>query len=179
VQTEKPSKRRTGKGIAVTKTASALAPKRTATATTSTIPVRSLVNVFQAPPLERIKIIRLGIPARRVGALARTMDRPKERLMEVLNLKRATINRKEKRNEALSVEESERLMGVESLIGQVAAMIGSNAPPDFDPAHWVASWLDSPIPALGGRQPASFMDTVEGQKYIANLLEMSVSGAYA
>jgi hypothetical protein len=54
----------------------------------------------------------------------------------------------------------------------------SGDPAGFDAAHWVADWLAKPLPALGGATPASYMDTFEGQKLVAELLSMSQSGAY-
>jgi uncharacterized protein (DUF2384 family) len=99
--------------------------------------------------------------------------------MDSLGLSRATVNRKVLRDQALSPEESERVMGMQALIGQVEAMIDTDSAPEFDAAKWLANWLAAPLPALGGATPASFMDTVEGQKYIGNLLEMAQSGAYA
>ncbi|MRV70671.1 DUF2384 domain-containing protein [Duganella sp. FT92W] len=104
---------------------------------------------------------------------------PKEALMDSLGLSRATINRKVQREQPLSREESERVMGMQSLIGQVQAMIDADSAPEFDAAKWLARWLAEPLPALGGATPASYMDTVEGQKYVGNLLAMAQSGAYA
>jgi putative toxin-antitoxin system antitoxin component (TIGR02293 family) len=128
---------------------------------------------------EKIHVIRSGVPAQRVGELSSVMDMPKEALMDSLGLSRATINRKVQREQALSPEESERVMGMQALIGQVQAMIDTESAPEFDAAKWLANWLAAPLPALGGTTPASFMDTVEGQKYVSNLLEMAQSGAYA
>ena len=128
---------------------------------------------------EKIHLIRTGVPARRVGELSTLMGMPKEALMDALGLSRATINRKVQRELALSPEESERVMGMQALIGQVHAMIDGDSAPQFDCAKWLANWLSAPLPALGGATPASFMDTVEGQKYVGNLLEMAHSGAYA
>ncbi|SEO29702.1 hypothetical protein SAMN05428959_106150 [Duganella sp. CF517] len=56
---------------------------------------------------DRIRVIRSGVPARRVGELSSAMDMPKEALMDSLGLSRATINRKVQRQQALSPEESE------------------------------------------------------------------------
>ena len=128
---------------------------------------------------DKIRVIRSGVPARRVGELSSAMDMPKEALMDSLGLSRATINRKVQREQALSPEESERVMGMQALIGQVQAMIDTESAPEFDAAKWLANWLAAPLPALGGETPGSFMDTVEGQKYVGNLLEMAQSGAYA
>lgn len=128
---------------------------------------------------DKIHYIRTGLPAKRVGELSFYMGLPKEALMDSLGLSRATINRKVQREQPLSPEESERVMGMQVLIGQVQAMIDPENAPDFDAAKWLAHWLTTPLPALGGATPASYMDTVEGQKYIGNLLEMVQSGAYA
>ena len=77
-------------------------------------------------------------------------------------------------------DESHRLPGVETLIGMVQSMVEQSGDPvRFDAALWLADWLATPLPALAGATPASYMDTVEGQKLVAGLLSMSQSGAYA
>lgn len=129
--------------------------------------------------MEKVGAIRSGVPAQLVGELSSFMNMPKEALMDSLGLSRATINRKVQREQPLSREESERVMGMQLLIDQVQAMIDAESTPNFDAAKWLARWLAEPLPALGGATPASYMDTVEGQKYIGNLLAMAQSGAYA
>ena len=70
--------------------------------------------------------------------------------------------------------------GVQALIGQVEEMVRESGNPiDFDAAKWVSEWLNSPLPALGGQHPATYMDTIEGQKLVASLLSMAQSGAFA
>jgi putative toxin-antitoxin system antitoxin component (TIGR02293 family) len=128
---------------------------------------------------KKIDMIRMGVPARMVGDLSSSMGMPKEALIDSLGLSRATINRKVQRGIPLSPEESERVMGMQSLIGQVQGMVDGESASDFDAAKWLARWLAEPLPALGGATPASYMDTVEGQKYIGKLLAMAQSGAYA
>lgn len=80
----------------------------------------------------------------------------------------------------MSCDESERVLGVETLIGMVQSMVEQSGDPiGFDAARWLANWLSEPLPALTGATPASYMDTFEGQKLVAELLSMSQSGAYA
>ena len=55
----------------------------------------------------------------------------------------------------------------------------SGDPEGFDAAKWVSSWLERPLPALGNRTPAEFMDTSEGQQVVANLLASARSGVFA
>jgi putative toxin-antitoxin system antitoxin component (TIGR02293 family) len=137
------------------------------------------VDWYKLDFTEKIHVIRTGVPAQRVGELSAVMDMSREALMDSLGLSRATVNRKVQREQALSPQESERVMGMQALIGQVQAMVDPESAPDFDAAKWLANWLAAPLPALGGATPASFMDTVEGQKYVGNLLEMVQGGAYA
>lgn len=180
-QTAKPSAERSV-ATGANKGAAPPAPKKTP----RRMAVRSLsrntdefIDWFRMDFAHRIHVIRSGVPARRVGELSLVMHMSKETLMDSLGLSRATINRKVQREQKLSPEESERVMGMQALIGQVQAMIDTESAPEFDAAKWLASWLAAPLPALGGATPASFMDTVEGQKYVGNLLEMAQSGAYA
>jgi uncharacterized protein (DUF2384 family) len=115
-----------------------------------------------------------------IGNLSSRMGMSKETLLSSLGLSRATISRKERDASVLSRDESERVLGVESLIGMVQTMVSqSGDPAGFDAARWVSAWLTKPLPALAGETPASYMDTFEGQKLVAELLSMSQSGAYA
>jgi len=137
-------------------------------------------RLYGRDPQERIEIIRRGIPAASVSLLSTRMGVTKEHLINSLRLSRATINRKEREGMVLSSDESERVLGVETLIGMVQTMVEQSGNPEgFDAARWVSVWLAQPLPALGGATPASYMDTFEGQKLVTGLLAMSQSGAYA
>nr|WP_093125777.1 antitoxin Xre/MbcA/ParS toxin-binding domain-containing protein [Variovorax sp. OK605] len=104
----------------------------------------------------------------------------KDKLLVILGLPRATIQRKVKKNQPLSAEESSRVLGIGRLIGQTQAMVETSGTPDgFDAATWVAQWLDQPLSALGGQRPAALMDTAEGQAIVSNMLSRTQSGAYA
>ncbi len=131
-------------------------------------------------PISRITIIRQGLPAWRVGHLANRLGMSKERLLTSLGLSRATVSRKERDVLALTKDESERVLGVESLIGLVQTMVDQSGDPQgFDAARWLSDWMSRPLPALGGATPASYLDTFEGQKLVAQLLSTTQGGAYA
>lgn len=137
-------------------------------------------TLFRATGLERVRMIRKGVPAALVERIVRRMDIPKERLYETLRLPRSTVDRKIRNNDTLSAEHSERVIGLERLIGQVEAMVAeSGNPQGFDANRWLGEWLERPLPALGGAKPADFMDTMEGQELVARLLAQAQSGAYA
>lgn len=66
------------------------------------------------------------------------------------------------------------------LIGHLEAMVQESGDPNgFDPAAWMARWLNEPLPALGGARPIDLMDTMEGQALVSTVLAQLQSGAYA
>ena len=137
-------------------------------------------QIYRFDPQARIAVIRQGIPAAMVSSLSLRMGMSKENLLSSLGLSRATISRKEKDASLLSKDESERVLGVETLIGMVQSMVEQSGDAvGFDAARWLSDWLSKPLPALAGAMPASYLDTFEGQKLLAELLSMSQSGAYA
>lgn len=138
------------------------------------------LHMFKASPSEQIDIIRKGLPAEILTRTVLDMGMPKERLFTVLKLPRTTINRQISKKELLSPEYSERMIGLQKLIGQVESiMADSGADTDFNAAHWVAQWLEQPLPALDNAKPADYMDTVVGQELVASMLARMQSGAYA
>lgn len=140
----------------------------------------SAIYLARLDPQARINLIRQGIPAATLGHLSARMGLSKETLLASLGLPRATISRKEKEAAMLSKDESERVLGFETLIDLVQTMVDESGDPNgFNAPHWLAGWITKPLPALGGATPASYMDTFEGQRLVASILAMAQSGAYA
>jgi putative toxin-antitoxin system antitoxin component (TIGR02293 family) len=138
------------------------------------------VSLFKKDLLEYVELVKHGVPALLIKLVADEMGVSKEKLLIILGLPRATIQRRSKTNQSLSTEESSRVLGISRLIGQTQAMVETSGNPDgFDAATWVAQWLDQPFPALGGQRPAELMDTAEGQAIASNMLSRAQSGAYA
>lgn len=135
-------------------------------------------RVYLLDRQERIETIKRGAPPGLVGHLAKIMDVPKQWLIGILGMSRATIGRKERSHTPLSVDESERVFGVQYLIGQIEDQVmDAGEPQGFDPAKYFGDWLDDYCPALG-RNPSFYMDTIEGQKLLSDLLDADSSGAY-
>ena len=138
------------------------------------------VALYDTSVLDRVAMVRDGVAADMLTRLAATMEIPKEQLYDTLGVSRATVDRKIKQGGKLSTAESERALGLARLVGQVERMVReSGNPTGFDPAHWVAEWLERPNPALGGLQPGSLMDTTEGTALVATLVAQMQSGGYA
>ena len=70
-------------------------------------------------------------------------------------------------------------------IDQVRALVAdilrdSTAPQacTLDLDQWLAMWLNTRIPALGGKRPAELIGTLQGLGAVLRVLEASSSGAF-
>lgn len=140
----------------------------------------SFATIYRVEPIDRIQLIRNGVPARYINVISDSMGITKETLFKFLNLPKSTIDKKSVANQMLPIEQGERLIGMAKLVGQVETIVSESGNPDgFDAAKWVASWLEKPSPALGGEKPSAYLDTVSGQEMISDLLAKIQTGAYA
>lgn len=142
--------------------------------------VSPYAEVYLAAPVKRVELIRKGVLVVDLRQTIEKMGLTSEQTFQMLNFPRSTIGRKMAANKTLTTEQSERFIGLQRLIGQVELMVQqSGATTGFDAAKWVAQWLEQPSAALGGKRPADFMDTVQGQAIVSDLLAQMQSGAYA
>lgn len=112
-------------------------------------------SLNQASQGERVRFIRNGVVASHILDLVEAMHVSRERLLSMLGMPDALIGRRVRQGVMLSREQSERVLGLLRLIGQVAIMVdNSGDPKEFDAARWLGRWLERPIPALGGARPA-------------------------
>lgn len=138
------------------------------------------LTVYKASGIELVQFVKTRVHTNFVAELAEDMGQPRTFLVTRLGLPASTVRRRAATQEKLSTEESSRVLGLARIIGQVKAMVEeSGGPPDFDAAHWVAQWIETPVPALGERKPSEFIDTAEGQAVVSQLLSQIQSGAYA
>jgi len=159
---------------------SSLAPAATKPADLeAAIRTRLYRTVRRASVGVRVEAIRSGLPATIIKSIAGHMVTPQDQLYSTLGLARATMVRKLKSGERMRPDESERVLGLAALIGQVDEMVArSGEHQDFDAALWLAEWFKQPLPALGGKAPEKWMDTSEGQRLVADTLARMESGAY-
>jgi len=179
---------RHGKGMAFMPSPFTAKPKaRKATAPASRAMAVSLnrtmsfANVYQAAPQQRIGVVKAGVVASKIDDIAAALSTTSSFVITILGLKRSTVARKKADPAAsLSTEDSERLVGLARLVGQVEVMVkesGDSA--GFDAGKWLAHWLDQPLGALNGEKPSAYMDTSEGQALVSSLLLQIQHGTYA
>ena len=138
-------------------------------------------DAFGLSALERVRLVKQGVPARTVQEMSVAMGLPREQLMRAVGLARSTVERKIAARARLSEGESEKLVGLSRLIGQVDAMVRASgqAPAGFNAARWFAGWMAQPVAALGGLCPQELLDTADGREALATLLLQMQSGVYA
>lgn len=142
--------------------------------------ISSFRDVYSLPELERDTLVKAGVPSEFAVVLIEAMGVPKERFYRILNLSRSTLDRKLQASSDMSTAESERVIGLSRLIGQVQAMVAeSGAPEAFDAARWFAAWMAEPSPALGSRKPEELLETADGREAVSKLLAQMQSSAYA
>lgn len=140
----------------------------------------SYLEMYRAPPLERITLIKHGLRATEAKRIIADLAIGQSAAFKALRLSLATVNKKAKLGQVLSSGESERVIGFAKLVGQLEATIQeSGDPTDFDATAWISRWLEEPLPAWGGTRPIDLMDTMEGQALVSTALAQLQSGAYA
>jgi putative toxin-antitoxin system antitoxin component (TIGR02293 family) len=135
--------------------------------------------LFRASRMQRVKIVKKGVPARYTGVLAAGMRMSKDKFYSTVGLPRATVDRKVRANKRLNLDESERVVGIARLVGQAQSLVqDSGGPADFDGARWLAEWSSGRCRARR-EAPGEFMDTSEGRALVSDLLAQQQSGASA
>lgn len=142
--------------------------------------ISNFKDVYSLPAVERDTLVRAGVPSEFTVLVIESMGLPKERFYRILNLSRSTLERKLQASADMSTAESERVIGLSKLIGQVQAMVAESGDPiGFDAAKWFSAWIAEPSPALGGRKPEDLLETADGREAIGRLLAQMQSGAFA
>lgn len=137
------------------------------------------LKLFRTSRFERVSIVKSGLPAEYVKVLSVSLRMPIERFYRTTGLLRPTVDRKIRSSGILNQDESERVMGIARLVGQAQSLVrDSGEGGDFDAGQWVGDWLERPLPALGGKLPREFMDTVDGREIVSDLLSQQQSGTY-
>lgn len=141
---------------------------------------RPLGSLNSLAPIGRVALVKQGVPPEALGLLAADMGITKAQLYVTLGVPRATMERKVRQRRRLNQDESERVVGVARLVGQVEQIVRESGNLErFDASRWVAAWLERPLPALGGARPGDLMDTAEGREIVWSLVAQMQSSAYA
>ena len=130
-------------------------------------------------PIDRANLVMAGVPSSLLSNLSVSMDLPKERLTKILGLSRFTVARKIADKANFSASDSERIVGLVKLVGQIQKMVAESGDPNgFDAAKWLGRWIEQPNAALAGRKPGDLLVPSDGREAVSRLLAKTQSGAY-
>jgi len=147
---------------------------------TEAILEESYLDISALDLADEIQVVRLGVPAKLIDAMADDMGVSRSRILGWIKMPEATAKRKIKNGELLDTAWSERVLALASLIGRVQRMVEeSGNPTGFDAPAWLGGWLSDPNPAFGGVPPGGYMDTEKGSALVSQILLQMQSGAYA
>ena len=142
--------------------------------------VPSYKAIYGSTATERVGMVKQRLPAVWAKQVISDLRLPVASANTALHVSTSTLNRKAKNDELLSQAESERVLGLAKLIGQVQTLVEESGEADgFDARAWTARWLSEPLPAFGGRRPIDYLDTMEGQALVGGALAVIAAGSYA
>ena len=113
-------------------------------------------NVYTwSSSLERVDVIRKGVPYDTIEGIGRRLNRPVKLVLSLLGIPQTTYNKKKSEHALLDAHESELIVVLTELI-DYGIQVFNQEEEKFQ------RWLKKPNLSLGGNPPDSFLDTVTG-----------------
>jgi putative toxin-antitoxin system antitoxin component (TIGR02293 family) len=122
-------------------------------------------------PDELTQLIREGLPAGSVTALAGRLDVGSTVLSRKLGIPQRTLTRRLSRRSRLTAAESDRTVRFARVYADAVEVIGDE--------EKAAEWLRTPNRALGGEQPIDQLDTDLGARAVEDVLGRISHGVYS
>ena len=119
---------------------------------------------------EWIAVVRKGLPARAIDALARAVQLTQAELSKTLAIPERTLIRRKKEG-ILSAEESAKLVRVARVLHRAVEVFEDHAA--------ALDWLKAPNQALGRVSPLSLLDTDLGAEAVLDTLGRIEHGVFA
>ncbi len=130
---------------------------------------------------DHVRLERQGVP---VGVVRDLIDRsgiPARTLQEAAGIPKAIFSKKIQGKTRVSGAPGQAVVGMLNLINAVEYMVCRDPAPgaeNFDAEAWVGSWIQSPIPALGGQRPVDLMGTPAGRQAVMRVVTADREGVY-
>ena len=115
-----------------------------------------------------------------MSKLAKALGLDSGKLAALLKLSPATVSRRRRDLRPLPAEASALLLGVARMVVDLQTIVETSGDHSgSDAGTWLGRWLTRPLPALGWRQPADWLGTVEDQQVVSDMLGRIVHGVYS
>jgi len=122
-------------------------------------------------PDDLARLVRKGLPASSVTALAEKLDVGNTVLSRKLGIPRRTLTRRLSQGSRLTAAESDRTVRVARVYANAVEMIGDE--------EKAVEWLRTPNRALGGERPLDQLDTDLGSRAVEDILGRIAYGVYS
>ena len=122
-------------------------------------------------PDELGRLVRKGLPAPSVAALAEKLHLGASALSRKLGIPQRTLTRRLSQGAALTPIESDRTVRMARVYAHAVEMIGGR--------ETAIEWLRTPNRALGGESPLDLLDTDVGARMVEDVLGRIAYGVYS
>jgi len=119
--------------------------------------------------LDWVAIVREGLPARALDALARNLELTRSELAGALGISERTLARRRKEG-VLTAEESAKLLRLARVAWRAADVL--------EKSELALDWLKRPNRALGGARPLDLLDTDIGAENVLDVLGRIEHGVF-
>lgn len=122
-------------------------------------------------PDDLARLVREGLPANSITALAHKLHLGNTVLSRKLGIPQRTLTRRLSRGSLLTSAESDRTVRMARLYAIAVEMIGDQ--------EKAIEWLSTPNRALGGEKPLNQLDTDMGARMVEDILGRIAYGVYS
>lgn len=113
--------------------------------------------------MDRVKIIRKGLPYESIEVLSKKADLPVKKVLSLFGVPQTTYNKKKRDNDLLSGRDSEVVLVLTEIL-DFGLDVFNNETEKFQ------RWLKKPNISLGGVPPQSLFDSLTGIQEVKNSL---------
>jgi putative toxin-antitoxin system antitoxin component (TIGR02293 family) len=132
---------------------------------------RKVLGTTVRKPDELAQLIRKGLPAGSLTALAAKLTVSNANLARQLGIPQRTMTRRLSEKSRLTAAESDRTVRLARIFAHAVEMIGDQTK--------AVQWLGTPNRALGGARPMDELDTDVGARSVEDLLGRIAYGVYS
>ena len=132
---------------------------------------RKVLRKAVKKPDDLARLVRKGLPARSVTALAEKLHLGNTVLSRKLGIPQRTLTRRRSQASPLTPAESDRMVRAARVYANAVEMIGDK--------EKAIEWLSTPNRALGGERPLDQLDTDMGARMVEDILGRIAYGVYS
>jgi putative toxin-antitoxin system antitoxin component (TIGR02293 family) len=132
---------------------------------------RKVLGKVITKPGDLARLVRKGLPASSVTALAEKLDLGNSDLSRRLGIPQRTLTRRLSQRSRLTASESDRTVRLARVYAHAVEMIGEEKK--------AVEWLHKPNRALGGERPLDQLDTDLGARTVEDILGRIAYGVYS